>query len=193
MDELRALIYTHKKIVIAVISETWINTDTREFFAEYRIKGYKISVSNRLGKKGGGGSYYKQKADVMMRTFEKKKSGRVMELSPTCHSLCCVYSTCLQELTCICTQLSVLSRYSWWNWYWFLFPLFFKKFSRPQAIRLSRVFRQGASSLQGPCSSRGGGVRLTSRLYQSMLFHHQWQMSGGQSLLHLSYQNIFRK
>ena len=53
MDEFRTLIST-EKIDIAIISETWMNTETREFLAEYQISGYDMYESNRKGRKGGG-------------------------------------------------------------------------------------------------------------------------------------------
>ena len=57
MDEFRTLIST-EKIDIAIFSETWMNTESREFLAEYQVNGYNIYESNRQGRKGGGVAIY---------------------------------------------------------------------------------------------------------------------------------------
>ena len=57
MDEFRTLIST-EKIDIAIFSETWMNTESREFLAEYQVSCYNIYESNRQGRKGGGVAIY---------------------------------------------------------------------------------------------------------------------------------------
>ena len=53
MGLFRALIQTEKCDVIG-ITESWIDTSTRDFEGEYNLQGYKMFKRDRIGKQGGG-------------------------------------------------------------------------------------------------------------------------------------------
>ena len=52
-SDLKALAFADEYDIIGV-SETWINTDHRDYIAEYSLPGYSIFNSERIGKIGGG-------------------------------------------------------------------------------------------------------------------------------------------
>ena len=57
MDQLRAIV-SKENIDIIAITETWINSNSKHFLAEFHIPGYNLFKFDRVGRRGGGVAVY---------------------------------------------------------------------------------------------------------------------------------------
>ena len=74
MDELRAIASTDRPDIIA-LTETWINTDKRNFIAEFHIQGYNMFKTDRIDRRGGGVAIYiKDKIKACIRSDIKNNN-----------------------------------------------------------------------------------------------------------------------